>query len=358
MESLPEMTSKPPAVAMIVRLSRPRAVLFAASLVGACALAPAAALAQQGNNNNFFGNLFKPPGQVGQQQGGYGQQGASPETDPGELTVRIDRLENQIRQLTGQIEQLQYRNQQLEGQVKRYEMELDYRNGGGSQPAAAPGGPAPGGATGSAPPARPPAVGGGVPSIMTPPAGAPAPGRRSDAFDPTANPGAPGMPQQLGTTLSSPAAAPGSGPADAGGPRAGGAQVATLPPTNSPKDLYDLAYGYVLRQDYGQAADGFRSFLQQYPADRAAPDAYYWLGESDYLRQQYKEAAQSFLKVSTDYPNATKAPDALLRLGQSLAAIGETDAACATFNAVGNKYPRASANVRQAVEREQKRVRC
>jgi tol-pal system protein YbgF len=343
---------------MIVRFSRPRAVLFAVSLAGAVALAlalvPTAALAQQ-SNNNFFGNLFKPPGQVGQQQqGGYGQQGASPETDPGELTVRIDRLENQIRQLTGQIEQLQYRNQQLEGQVKRYEMELDYR--GGAQPA--PGGPAPT-TTGGMPPARTPAAaGGGVPPIMTPPVGAPAPGRRSDAFDPNANPGAPGMPQQLGTTLPSPAAAPGGAPVDAGGPRPGGTQVATLPPTNSPKDLYDLAYGYVLRQEYAQAGESFRAFLEQYPSDRAAPDAYYWLGESDYLRQQYKEAAQSFLKVSTDYPNATKAPDALLRLGQSLAAIGETDAACATFNAIGNKYPRASANVRQAVEREQKRVRC
>lgn len=351
-----------PAVIMIVRLSRPRAVLFAVSLAGAVApgvaLAPAAAYAQQGNNN-FFGNLFKPPGQVGQQQGGYGQPADSPESDPGELTVRIDRLENQIRQLTGQIEQLQYRNQQLEGQVKRYEMELDYRNGGGgTQPATAPGGgPAPA-TTGGMPPVRTPAAapGGGVPAITAPPMGAPASGRRSDAFDPNANPNAPGMPQQLGTTLPS-QPIPGGQP-DPGGPRPGGTQVATLPPSNSPKDLYDLAYGYVLRQDYAQASQNFRTFVEQYPADRAAPDAYYWLGESDFLRQQYKEAAQSFLKVSTDYPNATKAPDALLRLGQSLAAIGETDAACATFNAVGNKYPRASANVRQAVEREQKRVRC
>lgn len=350
---------------MIVCPLRPRAVLLAVSLAGFSACVPAVAFAQQGNNN-FFGNLFKPPGQVGQSgQGGYGQPAAaSPDTDPGELTVRIDRLEGQIRQLTGQIEQLQYRNQQLEAQVKRYEMELDYRNGGSGQ-GAAPGAPAgASGATGAMPPGRTPVgAGGGVAPIMAPAAGspaAPAPaassGRRSDAFDPNANPGAPGMPQQLGTTLPSPPLA--NGAPDAGAPRPGGTQVAALPPSNSPKDLYDLAYGYVLRQDYGQAAESFRAFLQQYPADRAAPDAYYWLGESDYLRQQYKEAAQSFLKISTDYPNATKAPDALLRLGQSLAAIGETDAACATFNAVGNKYPRASANVRQAVEREQKRVRC
>src|SRR3954454_11954986 len=31
-----------------------------------------------------------------------------------ELVMRLNRLENQVRQLTGQVEQLQYRNQQLE----------------------------------------------------------------------------------------------------------------------------------------------------------------------------------------------------------------------------------------------------
>ena len=41
------------------------------------------------------------------------------QADPGDLTVRLDRLENALRQLTGTIEQLQYRNQQLEMQLKR-----------------------------------------------------------------------------------------------------------------------------------------------------------------------------------------------------------------------------------------------
>ena len=36
-----------------------------------------------------------------------------------ELVMRLNRLENQVRQLTGQIEQLQYRNQQLEQQLAR-----------------------------------------------------------------------------------------------------------------------------------------------------------------------------------------------------------------------------------------------
>src|SRR4029077_780440 len=36
-----------------------------------------------------------------------------------ELVMRLNRLENQVRQLTGQLEQLQYRNQQLEQQLAR-----------------------------------------------------------------------------------------------------------------------------------------------------------------------------------------------------------------------------------------------
>ena len=137
-----------------------------------------------------------------------------------------------------------------------------------------------------------------------------------------------------------------------------GEQVATLPPSDSPKDNYDLAYGYVMRKDYALAEDGFRSFLTKFPHDRLAPDAYYWLGESLFQRQQFRDAAESFLTVSTKYETTGRAPEALLRLGQSLAALGEKEAACASLGEVMRKYPRASVGVKQGVEREQKRARC
>jgi tol-pal system protein YbgF len=134
--------------------------------------------------------------------------------------------------------------------------------------------------------------------------------------------------------------------------------VATLPPSQTPRDEYDLAYGYVLRKDYVLAEEGFRSFLSRYPGDRLTGDATYWLGESLFQRQRFRDAAESFLTVSTKYEGTAKAPDALLRLGQSLAALGEKEAACASLGEVLRKFPRASAGVKQGVEREQKRVRC
>ena len=51
------------------------------------------------------------------------QQGRVAQIPGGELTMRIDRLEAQMRQLTGAIEQLQHRNQQLEAHLRRMRQE-------------------------------------------------------------------------------------------------------------------------------------------------------------------------------------------------------------------------------------------
>ena len=143
-------------------------------------------------------------------------------------------------------------------------------------------------------------------------------------------------------------------------PNATGAmqQQASLPPNATPKDEYDLAYGYVLQKNYELAAQTFRDFLHQYPSDRLTPDAQYWLGESLFADQKYHDAAEAFLAVSTKYGTSAKAPDALLRLGESLAALGEKEAACASLGEVLRKYPHASISVKQNVDREQKRAHC
>jgi len=104
-----------------------------------------------------------------------------------DLLVRIDQLENQLRQLTGMVEEMQYRNAQLEAAVKRLQDEADYRLQGGARA------PAP-----SARSPAPPALA-QVPTAGIPAAPPPSSGRRSDAFDPAANPNAPGAPRVLGS---------------------------------------------------------------------------------------------------------------------------------------------------------------
>jgi tol-pal system protein YbgF len=296
-----------------------------------------------------------------------------------DMVVRLDQLEADIRRLTGAVEELQYRNQQLEQTIRQMQA----------------GGPPP--QPGTQP--RP----GAAPVAPLPP-----PGRRSDVFDPTQNPNAPGAPRVLGGTPGNPAVAsvgqpppvasappagapdnsavgapldlgsmsgnPGAPGATTGAtapnvgqdvapppgriPGAPGTEVATLPPSQTPRDAFDLAYGYVLHKDYALAAQTFQDFLKKYPSDALAAEAQFWLGESFFQSKNYQPAAEAFVTMTKKYPTSPKQPDTLLRLGESLAALQQKDLACVTLAEVGKKYPHAAANVKAAIEREQKRVHC
>jgi tol-pal system protein YbgF len=312
---------------------------------------------------------------------------ASAQSDDSEM--RIQQLENHLRQLTGQNEELQYRNRQLEERLRMLQSGAQAAPGGQpaiTQPTAV----QPNVAT--APPVQPgptyrqPAY---EQQQIVPPApimqeaigGPPAQGRRrGDAFDPSQNPNAPGAPRALGggqlpIPAETPIGAPGGrgpgepldlantgalAPSGTAPPRAPvpGAKLTTLPPSASPKDEFDLGIGYMQRKDYALAEETMRNFAQKNPTDPLIADSQYWVGESYFQRQQYRDAAEAFLGVTTKFDKSAKAPDALLRLGQSLAALKEKEAACAALGEVTRKYPRASTGVKTAVDREQKRVKC
>jgi len=367
---------------------------FAALVALTLPFTAGAALAQD-RSGNFLDNIFNRGDDQSQQQqaapsGGGGGGGS-------DIGMRLDRIENTMRQLTGTVEQLQYQNQQLQSQVR----ELQQRAGiAGPSTQGGPGSlMPPSGMPRNATPMGPPS--GMPPAVQQPMNTAPLPDRRGDAFNPSANPNAPGVPRTLGSETVSDgrvvSATPGVGapggreagaPLDLssmGGPQGqpgavppmGGAmsgqlpppprsnpnatgsqQLATLPPSHNPKDEYELAYGYVLHKDYGLAAQAFRDFVGKYPNEKLVPDAQYWLGESLFQQQKYRDAAEAFLAVSTKYKKSPKAPESLLRLGQSLAALNKKEAACATLAEVGRKYPHAAVSVKRSVAQEQKRVHC
>src|SRR2546430_1203036 len=296
------------------------------------------------------------------------------QSDDGDLELRIQRLENQLRQLTGQNEELQYRNRQLEDRLRQL--------GGGAQVGApaGPGGPPPvtQPSVAAAPPAQPtyqqpqpgyqqqpgypqqqpgypqrepaypqrppgyePQIASPAPIVQEPGAQPPVGGRRrGDAFDPSQNPNAPGAPRALGggqlpiqneAAVGAPGGRGAGEPLDlsrtspvaptaalppqprAPGPGAGpgpSAALTALPPGATPKDEFDLGIGYMQRKDYALAEETMRNFAQKFPSDPLVGDSKYWLGESFFQRQQYRDAAEAFLGVTSDHAKSAKAPDA------------------------------------------------
>jgi tol-pal system protein YbgF len=140
--------------------------------------------------------------------------------------------------------------------------------------------------------------------------------------------------------------------------RSGNVDVAALPKTDDPEELYRNSYQFVLSGDYATAEAGFRDHIKRFPSDGKVADSNYWLGEALLGQQKYREAAEVFLAGSKQYPKAKKAPDMLLKLGVSLVGMNQKDVACATFSEVAKRYPNASAALKQRVKQEQALAAC
>jgi tol-pal system protein YbgF len=341
-----------------------------------------------------------PPGDVGSPDAtpsGPDVQGNSPNapamggsSDDASLLLRVERLEEQLRQMNGQIEQMQFENHKLEDQLRKFQEDVDFRfQEGHGRPL-----PKRDDSGSIAAPAAP--LAGDAGPATTPEASR----SHGDAFDPSADPNAPGAPHPLGTTPPSAPIAPETGNASAGdsdapidlpssgfnaatAPAAPAAQPGSGAPAVQPqaetpaapvathggtiiastevnptKEEFDVALGYFKQKDYDGAEKSFSAFLEKNPKNRLTSDALYFLGETYYQRGRQREAAEQYLKISEDYAASPRAPEAMLRLGESLQALGAKEQACATFSEVPHKYPNASAAVKAGAEREAKRAQC
>jgi len=135
-------------------------------------------------------------------------------------------------------------------------------------------------------------------------------------------------------------------------------QVAALPSTDNPDELYRNSYEFILSGDYGTAETGFRDHIQRFPSDQKAADAHFWLGESLLGQKKYRDAAEVFLSANKQYPSAKKAPDMLLKLGVSLVGLDQKDVACATFQEIGKRYPNISGALKERVKQERALAAC
>ncbi len=279
------------------------------------------------------------PGDAGDDAGGAPEQ-----------VLRINRLEDELRQANGRIEELENAQRRLEDQFQKFRQDVEFRFGEHSGQAQTP------------PPAAEPPV-----AVIEAPA--PVKPKKSDAFDPNALPNAPGAPQPLGTTAPSapivrpapsPAGAPvelGKGPAPpaATGPLITGSGVAML---DAPRDQFNTALQAFQTGQYQQAEDGFKAFMASNSGHRLTPDAIFYIGETYLQRSRPREAAEQYLKVTTDYAKSSRAPESMVRLGQTLVALGNREQACATFTELGKRYPNATASVKRLAEREMAKDHC
>ncbi len=285
--------------------------------------------------------------------------------------VRIQQLQEEVRQLNGRIEEMSYQLLQMQEQLRKTQEDNEFRfqdlekkkrtevDDTAGKPAVAANRP------GSSAPAATPGATDDVARIIDQPpasgAGAPASGGRaapppttlgSIDFDQAGN--ARGASRNQANNS---AGLPG---VDTGAqsPRAGGQDQQQTASLGSENDAYKIAYDHVLAGDYPLAEKEFSSYLAAYPKGAKAGDASFWLGEAQYSQGKYTDSAKTFLNAHQSFGKSAKAPEMLLKLGMSLAQLDNTETACATLREVSKRYPNAPKAVLSKSASEQKRLAC
>ena len=278
--------------------------------------------------------------------------------DPGvamNAELRMDRIEQQMRELTGRVEEFTNQVERLRQRVEQGGGDADGRV---SQAPPGPGGYAAAGPL--SPPLRPrgstvrdlpepPGLAGGPlgppdsgeptplspPLALAPPRGAPTPSRGTGTLTP---PGVPAAGPELAAT-----AAP---------------STARPLPTGSASEQYNHAFGLLKQADYPAAESALKAFVEQHPNDAMAGNAQYWLGETYYTRGRFAEAASAFAEGYKRYPKSSKAPDELLKLGMALARANQKQNACIALTQLDHDFPAPGAAIKERANVEKKRLGC
>jgi len=238
------------------------------------------------------------------------------------LELRLSQFEIELRTLTGQVEEQSFRLRQLNQKLDRFVASQDQRL---QQPAPVGVGPQ-SRATATAPAAANSPVDDGRPKVI---------GQISQSERQAS-------PAQSGTAT---AAATGT------------ARAASVS-GETPEAKYKHAHNLLNQANYDGAQLALQAFLDEYPDNRLAGNAMYWLGETYYVRKRYDEAAVIFAEGFKTYPDGVKAPDNLLKLGKSLAALGSSEDACGTFTVLIDRYAKAAPTILQRARRERQDLGC
>jgi len=265
-----------------------------------------------------------------------------------DLQVRMDRLEQQMRDLTGRVEDDANQVQQLRQRLEQVNSDIDVRLGQGQ-----------GQDAGAVPPPR--ASADALARAEPPPIAEPA------ALTPYGRPPPPPPPPGYGT-LTPPGYESATDTPYPGAmqppPRVASAGDALRPPgpdampSRSTSAQYNSAFGLLRKADYPAAEEALRGFIRQHPSDPLAGNAQYWLGESLYARGRYTEAAAAFADGYKRYPRGPKAADGLLQLGMSLARADQKHNACIALMQLDRDFPHPGNAVRDRATQEKKKLGC
>jgi tol-pal system protein YbgF len=122
------------------------------------------------------------------------------------------------------------------------------------------------------------------------------------------------------------------------------AKLADKAAINLPEDKEQLWTQAAERVTAGQRDEGrkfYRTFIQRFPQDPRAPQAYLALGQSFVQESKYPYAAAEFQKVLDSYPTSPQVPDAMWHLALTFTQLKFCGDAKALLGDLVKRYPKS-----------------
>ncbi|HMQ10289.1 MAG TPA: tol-pal system protein YbgF [Oligoflexia bacterium] len=108
----------------------------------------------------------------------------------------------------------------------------------------------------------------------------------------------------------------------------------------SAQQAYDQALSYYQKdKNYPQAISAFENFIQLYPKDKLAANAYYWMGESYFALGKFARAIKTFDIVAKQYASSSKKCAALFMQGKGFEALKKSNEAKLFYSEVVSQCP-------------------
>ena len=110
-----------------------------------------------------------------------------------------------------------------------------------------------------------------------------------------------------------------------------------------PIEIFDLAHKDFNSSNYQLAIEGFGDFIERFPDNPMAAEAYFYIGSSYQALKKYTEATDNYKAIAERFPDSPQHPDALVRIGDCLIKLGEKSRAEYYYETVIQRFPDSDA---------------
>ena len=105
-------------------------------------------------------------------------------------------------------------------------------------------------------------------------------------------------------------------------------------PDASAEDQYRHALGLALRNDLPTAEAAFSEFRDIHPDHERSADALFWLGRVQFMQSQYENAAMTFTTFNKLYDGDARLVDTTLWIAESVAQFASAEQACEIYQSL------------------------